>query len=314
MTPSPTAPRARPRREEKPPTSTDLRTGALVVAGSVRPSARSVRAARGQLADLAWTARLAGDWATWREVMRRLREVRGRTKAAGWKPGEGEWGAARQLRRTPPAQLRREAEQRVHADAHRIPADEAERAQRERLLTRWRAGAVCEALWGLAHGTREWEAIPTRPTTATVHQPDAATTASVATPQRLTAFVPALPALGIEAHEVRLYRAEYEALLEAWGYTHLQKVNALRARLEIVPGTRRDRAADELATLCIRAYVPHPAKALTWEAYLQGARLGAVFAYVPDRRDVRLAPRRSGDLRECALEIAALMEVMCVCD
>lgn len=289
------------------------RADALAIAASARPSGKGVRQAREKLLRLAWGARLSGDWATWREIMVRVRELRGRTKAGGWKPTGTPGHELRRARQQGPEEHLQDADWRAHVDASRPSPATLRRQQRERALTRWRAGALVEALWGLAHGVRDWEALPTRPITATVHAPDAATTASVSTPQRLTVFVPALPTLGIEAHEIRLYRAEYEALLEQWGYAHLQKVNALTARLETVPGTKRDRAADELAELVIGAYVRQPAKALSWQSYLQAARLGAVFAYDPHRQDVRLAPRRSGDLRECALEIVALAEIVCVC-
>ncbi|MFC6617978.1 hypothetical protein [Deinococcus radiophilus] len=277
------------------------RARARALYAACKPSGRSVEATRRQLSYAAWAARTEGDWATYREIMRSLAELRDRSKADGWKPTTDE---ARRVRRetprTPPVVLEREAAQRVEHDERRQRPLDPEKAARN--LIRWRAEAVCEALWGVAWGTREWEHIPTRPITANVYVSDGQTTASVQTPQRLTVRVPGLHQLGIEAHHLRIYRAEYDALLEGWGVPQQRSLQAARLKLN------DSKAAETLYAAALRS-LPQPELALAWADYLSGSRLGAVFQLDPRRGEVRLAARRSTALRECALQLGGLAEV-----
>ena len=179
-------------------------------------------------------------------------------------------------------------------------------------LARWRANALCEALWGLAHGVRDWEALPTRPHHARVFMTDLNITASVPRPERLTVRVLGLSALGIETHRIVMYRKDYDRVLDDWGYPHLKRVQAAHSRLEnkTAPGTKAERAAGELLGLALQAVaaqLPEHARvsAMTWSTYLSSPRLGAIFVYNPQAKGVQLAPRRSGDLRECALALLA---------
>ncbi len=217
-----------------------------------------------------------------------------------------------------------------------------------RALARWRANALVEALWGLAHGVRDWESIPTRPHTESAYVVDLKVTASTSHPERLRVRVPGLPQLGILTHEVLLYRKDYEQLLEAWGYTALKATEALRSQLARLraegekpprkagqkpgqPAERREdverrlradvRASDQraeelrviserLATLAESGRVRQPVRALTWSNYLSSPRLAALFAWSPHSKSVQLAPRRSGDLRECAFALLDACQVL----
>lgn len=277
------------------------RARARAMYAACKPSGRSVEAARRQLSQVAWAARTEGDWATYREIMRALAELRTRSKDTGWKPTtEDAARVRRETRHTPPPVLEREAAQRVEHDQRQQRPQDPEKFARN--LQRWRAEVVCEALWGLAWGTRDWEHIPTRPITANVYVSDGQTTASVQTPQRLTVRVPAVHGLGIEAHTLRIYRAELDALLAGWGVPQERSLQAARVRLG------ESRAVAVLYEAALRS-LPHPELALAWAEYLSGPRLGAVFQVDPRRGEVRLAPRRSAHLRECALQLAALAEV-----
>ncbi|WP_412027902.1 hypothetical protein [Deinococcus yunweiensis] len=91
--------------------SAQQRLAAQAAAALARPSAKSVRLARQQVAALAWEARLAGDWTTYRIVMRHLKELRSRTKAGKWKPTSAGQDSARAFRSASPAQRRRALDQ-----------------------------------------------------------------------------------------------------------------------------------------------------------------------------------------------------------
>lgn len=331
--------------------TTRLRALVAAAAATARPSRRAVIAARHRAADAAWNARMAGDWHAYREIMRRLAELRARTdrrtlrerrnraaeaaweaRLAGNLPAYRQhmrrlealrqvrhWGPTtlqarrerRQVRDSSPAELIREAEQRAAHDAQqaRVRAAASPEAH-ARQLARWRAQAVCEALWAVHHGHRDWEHIPTRPCIMQARVSEGQTTGSVATPQRLVVRVPALPPLGIAEHEVRLYRAEYEGLMLEWGVTQLRKLRTLRSRVQAKLRAQTDsRELAELVEMAETGQVAQPARALPWADFLDSPRLSVVFAYQPERRDVRLAPRKGGDLRECLMELAALLEL-----
>lgn len=282
-------------------TAAHRRTRARVLYAACKQSGRSVEATRRQLCQVAWVARTEKDWGTYKEIMAALKELRSRSKETGWKPTTPEaQKLRRETRRTAPVVLERQAEQRVEHDQRQQRPPDPEKLARN--LERWRAEAVCEALWGIAWGIRDWESIPTRPILANVYMSDGQTTASVQTPQRLTIRVPGLAELGIEAHTLRIYRAEYDALLEGWGVPRYRTLMAARLKLN------DSKAVDTLYQAALQS-LPSPALAHAWADYLSNPRMGAVFQVDPRRGEVRLAARRSNDMRECALQLVSLAEV-----
>jgi len=178
-------------------------------------------------------------------------------------------------------------------------------------VERWRANTLAEALWGIAHGIRDWESIPTRPHTQPAFLADAKVTASVPQPQRLLVRVPGLPQIGIITHDIVLYRKDYDALLEEWGYTALKAAEAIRARHEARQGKRGQGVdMERLLSIVESGRIRHPALALAWAGYLASARLAAVFTYHPHSRTVQVAARQNGDLRECVLQLRDYARVL----
>ena len=285
------------------PTTARTRSRARTLYAKCKASRSGVESTRRQLAHIAWAARTERDWGTYREVARLLKELRERSKDEGWKPTTPEaQRIRRETRRAAPVTLEREAEQRIEHD-RRLAERQPDPAKAERNLLRWRAEAICQAVWGLMHGQRDWESIPTRPMTANVYMSDAQTTASVQTPQRLVIRVPAEPELGIEAHELRIYRAEFDALLESWGVPQEKQFQAARVRCG---DSKAARQLYEAALLSL----PRPDLVAAWAEYIGSPRLGAVFQLGPRRGEVRLAPRRDTGIRECAACLVELAEVM----
>ena len=309
-----TQPRA---RQAQPKPKRDLRTEALLALGNARPSGKGVREARQTLADLARAALLeqtddqgqptGPDWATFREIVGHLRTIKARTKAEQWRPSPDERAIGLHVRHTSPAQLRRESESRAQADRTRTPRQQAAQEAHTRNLQRWRAEAMCQALWAVAHGDRDWEAVRVRSGESTAPPNEEPTTASVGQPGVLTIFVPELIPLRIKAHHVELRRHEYEALLRSWGYATLQRIRALESKLGLQATPGQGAAAGELVRLALEGAVTRPALALPWSDYLSSPRLGNVFAYNGSDNAVKLAPRKSGDLREAALEVGLLL-------
>jgi len=280
-----------------------------MVRTNTNPSLKSITAARRQVAQIAWEARTSGDWATWREVMRHLKSLREQQQREGRKLDTAGRAQRLEAKNTAPAQIARFAQQRVRSEGQRLPKSEQQQQEYDRNLIRWRAEAVCEALWALNNGDRTWEAISTRSTLLPSHSSDVEMTGSSSGPQRLTIRVPELSVLRIEEHTLRLYRAEYDALMAAWGYTSMRKVETLRERI-VATNAPAASAVDELTRLVLNAYVSRPALALAWSNYLSSQRMPVIFEFHNQSRGVQLAPRRSGDLRECALELVNLTEIV----
>ena len=305
-------PEARPMtRSRHKPTNVSERVRALVIRTNAKPSIKSLTLARQEIAQIAWEARNSGDWDTWREVMRHLGSLRDQQQREGRKLDAAGRAQRLEVKNSPPAQVERLASQRVRAESRRLPKSEAQQQEYDRNLIRWRAEAVCEALWSLNDGDRTWEAVSTRSTLLPTHSSDVEMTGSNSGPQRLTIRVPELSVLRIEEHTLRLYRAEYDALMEAWGYTSMRKVETLRERI-VATTSQSTSAADELTRLALRAYVSRPALALAWSNYLTSPRMATIFEFHSQSRGVQLAPRRSGDLRNCALELVNLVEIVAI--
>lgn len=304
------APEARPMpRSRHTPTSVSERVRALVIRTNAKPSTKSLTRARREIARIAWDARTSSDWDTWREVMRHLKSLREQQQRDGRKLDAAGRAQRLDVKNSAPAQITRLAEQRVRTESRRLPRTEQQQQEYDRNLTRWRAEAVCEAVWALANGDRAWEAVSTRSTLLPSHSSDVQMTGSSSGPQRLTIRVPELSVLRIEEHTLRLYRAEYDALMDAWGYTSMRKVETLRERI-VATNAQTAAAVDELTRLAMHAYVNRPALALAWSNYISSDRMPAVFTYEGQSNSIRLAPRRSGDLRECALELVNLTEIV----
>jgi len=280
-----------------------------MVRTNANPSLKGISVARRQIAQIAWEARTSGDWDTWREVMRHLKSLREQQQREGRKLDAAGRAQRLEVKNSPPAHTVRLAEQRVQGEQRRLPKSEQQQQEYDRNLIRWRAEAVCEALWALNNGDRTWEAVSTRSTLLPSHSSDVEMTGSSSGPQRLTIQVPELAVLRIEEHTLRLYRAEYDALLTAWGYTSMRKVETLRERI-VATNAQAASAVDELTRLAMNAYVSRPAQAFAWAGYLASARMPTIFEFHGQRQRVHLAPRRSGDLRDCALELVNLVEVV----
>jgi len=302
-----TTPRARP----STPDSITQRVSALLLRTSANPSLKGITAARQKIAQIAWEARISGDWNTWREVMRHLKSLREQQQREGRKLDAAGRAQRLEAKNTSPAQITRLAEQRVRAESRRLPKSEQQQQEYDRNLIRWRAEAVCEALWALNNGDRNWEAVSTRSTLLPSHSSDVEMTGSSSGPRRLTIRVPELAVLRIEEHTLRLYRAEYDAMLAAWGYTSMRKVETLRERI-VATNAQAASAVDELTRLAMNAYVSRPALALAWSNYLSSDRMPTIFEFHAQSRGVQLAPRRSGDLRNCALELVNRVEIVAI--
>jgi hypothetical protein len=296
-------------RSRLKPSDVAGRVRALLIRTNAKPSIKSLTLARQELAQIAWEARTSGDWGTWREVMRHLGSLKEQQGREGRKLDAAGRAQRLEVKHSPPAQLVRLAEQKIQAERRRLPKSEAQQQEYDRNLIRWRAEALCEALWSLNDGDRTWEAVSTRSTLLPTHSSDVEMTGSSSGPQRLTIRVPELSVLRIEEHTLRLYRAEYDALMDAWGYTSMRKVETLRERI-VATTTQSTSAADELTRLAMHAYVSRPALALAWSNYLGSDRMATIFEFHNQSRRVQLAPRRSGDLRNCALELVNLVEVV----
>jgi len=113
----------------------------------------------------------------------------------------------------------------------------------------------------------------------------------------------------IRLNRPRQMNALNDALMDAWGYTSMRKVQTLRERI-VATNAQTAAAVDELTRLAMHAYVSRPALALAWSNYISSDRMPAVFTYEGQSNSIRLAPRRSGDLRECALELVNLTEIV----
>lgn len=276
--------------------SAQQRADALMIAASARPSGKSVRAARQRIAQIAWEARTSGDWPTYREVMGRVRELRTRTKETGWKsPAE-----LRAARREAPAQVQRLADSRARADQAR-PHVQAQ--QRQRDLDRFRANALAHALWALHQGHRDWTPLPTTtpdttrpPAEDPIKRPLGAAYLDVQVPE--TQYGPACT--------LRMWRHNYEELLDLWGYHRVTRANRLRDKL------RATSSSDDLTALHALALdsARHPNLAMSWHAYVTGSRLGDVFTPHQASQSMQLASGRSGDLREALNQVYAQAQVI----
>jgi hypothetical protein len=244
-----------------------------------------------------WKARKKGNATAYREAQRSYQRVCRRQRQPGRLP-LAEDIARRPLASTPPAQQLRFAQQRVSADAGRIPADVyAERSQsRDRALVG--ANALAHALWGIHQGHRSWTPLGVKPSTAQASAPqERRTNGSFPTPERLELRLP-------DGGELHLYRAEYEALLNSWGWERLVKAEGLAARLKDKADQNTRRDVEALYDLALSA-AAHPNLAMSWHGYVTGGYLGDVFA-PHSSGTMQLAPRRNGDLREAVLAIYAL--------
>lgn len=275
--------------------SAQQRASALATAATARPSGKGVREARQKIAALAWDARLSGDWATYREVMRRLAELRARTKDDKWRPTPAFKPTRTHWRESSVSQRTREAEQRADSDAS--PRRAQVQAERDRQYAeRWGANAVAQAVWAVHQGERDWEAIPTRPTTLPAYAPSGESSSSVSGPARLTIRVPARQ----DQPERRFYlfRSDYDQLLELWGYARVAQAHTLATSLRI-SGSRAE--VDALYTLALGS-ARHPNLARSWHAFVTSPRFGDLFREHVSGT-VQLNPNRNGDLREAALEV-----------
>jgi hypothetical protein len=116
-----------------------------------------------------------------------------------------------------------------------------------------------------------------------------------------------VPGAEIELH---LYRAEYEALLNSWGWERLVKAEGLAARLKDKADQNTRRDVDALYDLA-RSAAAHPNLALSWHGYVTGAKLSDVFVQ-HSSGSMQLSPHRNGDLREAVLAIYALCNAVLV--
>lgn len=164
------------------------------------------------------------------------------------------------------------------------------------------ANALAQALWAVQQGDREWESIPTRPTTLQAAAPTGPSSSSVTGPARLTVRIPASP--WGAAGTLTLYRAEYERTLSAWGIDRARAATALTAdmRAAFVP----DAIIEQAAALTLDA-ATHPNLARSWHAYITSPRLSDIYA-PHSSGTMQLAPRRNGDLREALERIMVLTE------
>ncbi|WP_155300943.1 hypothetical protein [Deinococcus kurensis] len=256
---------------------------------------RQLTANRRRLIQLAWNARRDGDAHTYQELRRALDRVTRRLRAADpaarrLTPQERTEHA--RLRATPTPQLDREAAQRIQRDA----TQDQRAAQRQARDTRLRAiNALAHALHGVHSGARDWQTIDTRPSTLPAGTPtgEGRGTPGASGPARLEIRVPGEPLT------LHLYRADYEQLLDLWGYGTVRHALALTQQLRgAVPSAIRE--AEQLMMAAAR----HPNLARALHTYLTGP-FGDV--YVPHKASgsQQLGSNRSGDLREALDQLYA---------
>lgn len=264
----------------------------------------ALQKSRRKLVRQMWTARRAGEAGAFTEAKRAYSRVCCRQALPGRLP-LAEEAARRPLARTPPAQQLRLAQQRVAADAGRIPAEQVAQTRRERDRLLLGANALAHALWGIHQGHRSWTPLGVKPSTAQASAPqEQRTNGTFPSPERLELRV---PGTDLELH---LYRAEYDALLESWGWGRLVRAESLSARLKLGAGSETRRDVDALHALALSA-AAHPNLALSWHGYVTAPHLADVFA-PHSTGTMQLAPRRNGDLREAVLAIYALCRLILV--
>lgn len=293
-TPVKTSPRVRP---------PNLDTAEKLVAAQWHnPTEEGLREARRSLVRRLWRNRKLKDPEAPKRA-ERLRALYDRVMrmhlAREWEISDAE-RLSRQRNRGNPSQLGREAQQRTDPTRSARRAEvEAELAQRN--TERFSSNALATALWALHQGDRDWTPIPTGGASSTTPpsgtpRPIGAAYLEVHVPE--TAFGP--------AHRLRLYRHDYEQLLDLWGYHSVTRATRLAAKLR---GTGSlDRDVQDLYDLALSS-AKHPNLARAWHGYLTGTRLGDVFAE-HSSGTMQLAPRRSGDLREALLEIYRQCQVL----
>lgn len=269
------------------------RTGQQIAAQT--GTLRQLAANRRRLIQLAWNARRAGDAHTYAELRRALDRVTARLHAAapGRRLSPQERTHAARLHATPTPQLDREAQQRIDHD-HREDTRAAQRQERD---ARARAiNALAHALHGLHSGARDWQVLPTRPTTLPASTPSGEDrgTPGAQGPARLEIRVPGEP------FTLHLYRADYEQLLDLWGYGHVRRTLAATQALALTAPAQAVREAEELMLAAVR----HPNLARSLHTYLTGP-FGDV--YVPHKASgtQQLGSSRSGDLREALNQLYA---------
>lgn len=260
---------------------------------------RQLATNRRRLIQLAWNARRDGDAHTYQELRRSLdrvtRRLRAATPAARRLTPQERTEHAR-LRATPTPQLDREAAQRIQRDA----TQDARAAQRQERDTRARAvNALAHALHGVHSGARDWDTLPTRPTTLPASAPsrESRGTPGTSGPARLEIRVPGEPLT------LHLYRSDYEALLDLWGYGTVTRALTLTQQLRgAIPSAIRE--AEQLMMAAAR----HPNLARALHTYLTGP-FGDV--YVPHKASgtQQLGSNRSGDLREALDQIYAACKI-----
>jgi hypothetical protein len=255
---------------------------------------RQLASNRRRLIQLAWNARRDGDAHTYQELRRNLDRVTRRLRAtdpAARRLTPQERTEHARLRATPTPQLDREAAQRIQRDA----TQDTRAAQRQERDTRARAiNALAHALHGVHSGARDWQTLDTRPSTLQVQPPKGdGGTPGASGPARLEIRVPGEPLT------LHLYRSDYEALLDLWGYGTVRHALTLTQQLRgAVPSAIRE--AEQLMMAAAR----HPNLARALHTYLTGP-FGDV--YVPHKASgsQQLGSNRSGDLREALDQIYA---------
>ena len=209
------------------------------------------------------------------------------------------WYAAHLGEATPassPTQQQRERQQRQNAVTGQL---------RQRDAARLAANALAHALWAVHQGERDWTPLATKPSTLQAHAPHGeAPGTSVSGPAYLEVTVSGSP-FG-PAHALRLFRVDYERLLEAWGYHRVARASRLREKLRGTGAGADD--VDALFTLALDASAA-PNLARAWHAYIGSGRLGDVFR-IHGSGTVQLSSGRSGDLREAVMELHAQCAVV----
>ncbi|MCD0156028.1 hypothetical protein, partial [Deinococcus sp. 6GRE01] len=250
-------------------------------------------ATKRRLVQLMWNARQAGDHHTRAEIRRTYDRVTARIAREKRTLTPDEILARQYVRETPPLQLTREAAQRAQQEARR---PELDAAAQQRTLARAAQNALAHAIWSTYTGDRTWEAIPTRPTTLQAHAPREEPSSSATGPARLTIRVPATPTT--PAATLHLYRSDYQALLDLWGYgTVAHALNLTHQLRGAVPSAIRE--AEQLMMSAAR----HPNLARAWHSYITSPRLGDIYRWHEASRTLQLSPNRNGDLREAVEQL-----------
>lgn len=297
-----TCPTSTVKRKRSPRLPTLSQAESLARTHWVNPTEDGLHKARRTLVRWMWRARRAGQHELRASLRRVYDRIRTQQQHRDWEIDDTE-RRTRQRNRRDDVQHRRETRQRQQAESS--PArQQLQTQQRQRDLDRFRANALAQALWALHQGHRDWTPLPPASSTSSTRPPPDEPVQRPVGAAYLDVQVP-WSAYG-PGCTLRIWRHDYEELLNLWGYHRVARANRLRDKLG-GGGVRSD--LDALHALAIES-AKHPNLALSWNGYVTSNRLGDVYTHHQASRSMQLASGRSGDLREALREVYAQAQVL----